>query len=118
MSLTLDSDKVKTMSEQNKRAQNYTDKPRICAGCCHYQSKIERIDTEYGQITEESERKCGLGGFTITMQGTCDFHNKTAPQIVGGFMKHTTIEYGTVINISDGQYSGLWESTKGGWKKL
>lgn len=105
------------MSDQNKQAQNYTGKPRICAGCCNYQSKIERIDTEYGQITEESERKCGLGGFTITMQGTCDFHNKTAPQIVGGFMKHTTIEYGTVINVTDGPYSGLWESTKGGWIK-
>ena len=105
------------MSDQNKRAQNYTDKPRICAGCCNYKSDINYIDTDYGQIAEESNRRCGIGGFAISMHGTCDFHNKTIGQIADGFMKHTTIEYGTVINVTDGPYSGLWESVKGGWIK-
>ena len=61
------------MSKQQdaKTIQGYTPKalPQFCSACIHYRSEF--IKNQW-QFTEEKNIRCGLGGFAIKKQGTCN----------------------------------------------
>jgi len=72
------------MSNQSE-AQNYDPKPvyPICRNCMYYTSTFREVGAYkvMSQYVEESNRRCGLGGFTIELTATCDMHQfKTAKE--------------------------------------
>lgn len=65
------------MSKQSeaKEAQGYVAKPvpSTCSNCKHYTSEItERIGMWNKVYYDESDRRCGLGGFAVKKQATCN----------------------------------------------
>ena len=74
------------MSKQStKQAQGYQAKPekRQCSVCSHYRSTIiehPASGTLLEVWTEEKDRKCGLGGFSVKKTAICDmFERKDEP---------------------------------------
>ena len=61
------------MSKQQKakEAQEYTPKaqPKFCSACMHYRSEFVTNQWNY---VEEKAIRCGIGGFVIKKQGTCN----------------------------------------------
>ncbi|RPE05535.1 hypothetical protein EGT74_24435 [Chitinophaga lutea] len=66
------------MSKQQKakETQGYQAKPVMpfCINCQHFTSKVEQVKSAWsvGTYTRESEVRCGIGGFAIKKQGTCN----------------------------------------------
>lgn len=59
-----------------KEAQGYEPKPvfPMCSNCINLKSDIEEIKT-YGQVyKKETNIRCGIGGFAVKKQGTCELH--------------------------------------------
>ena len=72
------------MSKQSdaKAAQCYVAKitPMVCSNCKHYESKITEHEGVYGGIYhDESEKRCGIGGFAVKKMGTCSLHDYVGP---------------------------------------
>ena len=65
------------MSKQSeaKYLQGYVDKaePRVCMTCAQYRSVIVKANRHgYGGYSEEKNKHCGVGGFSVKKMGTCD----------------------------------------------
>lgn len=64
------------MSKQSeaKERQQYVPKyePAVCMNCAHYSSDVvERNAVFGGTYKDESNKRCGLGGFAVKKMGTC-----------------------------------------------
>ncbi len=67
------------MSKQSeaKERQGYVAKviPMVCGNCKHYDSKITERKSVFGGVwRDESEKRCGLGGFAVKKIGGCNEH--------------------------------------------
>lgn len=67
------------MSKQSeaKAKQCYVPKvtPMVCSNCKHYESTITERKGMFGGIyKDESEKRCGIGGFAVKKTGTCNLH--------------------------------------------
>lgn len=67
------------MSKQSesKERQCYVAKviPMVCSNCKHYQSTVTAREGVLGGVYyEESEKRCGLGGFAVKKLGGCNEH--------------------------------------------
>lgn len=67
------------MSKQSeaKKHQGYVPKviPTVCGNCKHYESKVTERNGAFGGVWhDESERRCGLGGFAVKKMGGCNQH--------------------------------------------
>ena len=64
------------MSKQQtaKEKQGYNPKPvfPMCSNCKHYSMQPETTNWGY---TRETNIRCGIGGFAIKKQGTCNSHD-------------------------------------------
>jgi len=69
------------MSKQQdaKTNQGYQAKPifPMCSNCKHYNSDMVNVNRFYGDFKEEKNIRCGLGGFAVKKQGTCNSHSKS-----------------------------------------
>jgi hypothetical protein len=66
------------MSKQSdaKKAQGYVrkHKPMYCMNCAHFQSETTTVPGAFGDsFSVEKNKRCGLGGFAVSKQGTCDY---------------------------------------------
>ena len=68
------------MSKQSeaKKAQGYVAKavPSVCMNCIHYKSEMVEMPAQWSfssAYTLEKNKRCGLGGFAVSKQGTCDY---------------------------------------------
>ena len=65
------------MSKQSKQAiakeaQGYTKETPCCKLCKHYTSIRIQYDGHFGLIyTEETNRRCSIGGFTVSPAAIC-----------------------------------------------
>lgn len=67
---------VSKQSEAKER-QGYVEKviPMVCSNCQHYQSKVTAREGVFGGVYhDESEKRCGLGGFAVKKMGGCKEH--------------------------------------------
>ena len=57
-----------------KLEQGYIEKPlSVCCGACkHYQSKMTVRLATFSSWTDETERRCGMGGFKVKKTARCD----------------------------------------------
>lgn len=67
------------MSKQSeaKERQMYSPNitPMVCSNCQHYKSKMTAVKGVFGgTYTEESDKRCGLGGFLVRKMGGCKEH--------------------------------------------
>lgn len=64
------------MSKQSeaKKQQGYVSKhkPTYCMFCANYTSLVTEHKGPFVDWTEESNKRCGIGGFAIAKQGTCN----------------------------------------------
>jgi len=66
------------MSKQSdaKKLQQYVGKhkPMYCMNCANYQSETTTVRGAFGRSYDvEKNKRCGLGGFAIAKQGTCNY---------------------------------------------
>lgn len=65
------------MSKQSeaKQAQGYDPKPvnPVCMNCKHYRSKLTELA---GGWIDESEKRCGIGGFAVKKMGSCKLYER------------------------------------------
>lgn len=67
---------VSKQSEAKER-QGYVAKviPMVCSNCKHYESKVTAREGVFGDVwNDESEKRCGLGGFAVKKMGGCNKH--------------------------------------------
>lgn len=67
---------VSKQSEARVR-QGYVAKvlPMVCSNCKHYESKVTTREGVLGGVWhDESEKRCGLGGFAVKKMGGCNEH--------------------------------------------
>lgn len=67
------------MSKQSeaKERQGYVAKviPVVCSNCKHYHSVVTKREGMFGGVyNDESEKRCGLGGFAVKKMGCCNEH--------------------------------------------
>lgn len=67
------------MSKQSeaKAKQCYVPKitPMVCSNCKQYESTITERKGVFGSVYhDESEKRCGIGGFAVKKMGTCNLH--------------------------------------------
>jgi len=72
------------MSKQSeaKESQGYVAKavPAYCMNCAHYCSDIVQRNGHFGGVYhDETNRRCGKGGFAVKKQGTCNEHKWPTP---------------------------------------
>lgn len=71
------------MSKQSeaKERQGYVPKfnPATCSNCAHFTSKVVvRKGVFGGKYHDESNKRCGKGGFAVKKLGTCNEHERRA----------------------------------------
>jgi hypothetical protein len=68
------------MSKQKnaKKEQGYEAKPvfPMCSNCAHFQSDFITDKGYFGEFTMEKNLRCGIGGFAVKKQGSCQQHKK------------------------------------------
>lgn len=67
------------MSKQSEAKEKQCYVPKVilmtCSNCTHYQSKItEREGVFGGTYHDESDKRCGIGGFAVKKLGSCNLH--------------------------------------------
>ena len=80
------------MSKQSeaKAAQGYGKKSASCGNCANYKSEITQVPPPPGWskgYTEETNRRCGIGGFAVGRNGHCTLWARAAQasgEIEGG----------------------------------
>ncbi len=63
-----------TKIERAKKEQGYIPHviPQTCGNCGHYTSKLTERRGVYGGIYfDESDKRCGIGGFAVKKMGGC-----------------------------------------------
>lgn len=56
-----------------KEFQGYVAKPvpHTCVNCKHYTSEITVVEHRWGSYENETDIRCGIGGFAIKKTATC-----------------------------------------------
>ena len=59
--------------QQKKDEQGYTKEPACCKNCSKFLSQMvdRKSSWSYTVITEEKNKRCGIGGFKVNSTGWC-----------------------------------------------